>query len=155
MAKNGNLPQMFLKRILHKYPSMEGYPYIILPFVIITMSMSAFIAGEVKIGAQVYGIAFLGVMVSFACGVLLMRNKGFKKTTPVQYLSKHYITYKGKILSLPALLTAFVLGFAFILLISNSDFSGFVCAHCFIGCDGFVNGLLSLDCFRKTLNDTL
>ena len=37
---------------------MEGYPFIILPFVIITMGMSAFIAGEVKVGAQVYGIAF-------------------------------------------------------------------------------------------------
>ena len=121
MAKNGNLPQLFLKRILHKYPSMEGYPYIILPFVVITMGMSAFIAGEVKIGAQVYGIAFLGVMVSFACGVLLMRNKGFRRSTPQQYLAKQYITYKGKILSLPALLTAFVLGSAFITLISNSN----------------------------------
>ena len=121
MSKNGNLPQVFLKRILYKYPSLEGYPYIILPFVIITMGMSAFIAGEVKIGAQVYGIAFLGVMVSFACGVLLMRNRGFKKSTPRQYLSKRYITYKGKILSLPALLTAFVLGFAFLILLSNSN----------------------------------
>ncbi|MCZ0931748.1 MAG: APC family permease [Oligoflexia bacterium] len=121
MSKNGNLPQVFLKRILHKYPSMEGYPYIILPFVIITMGMSAFIAGEVEIGAQVYGIAFLGVMVSFACGALLMRNRGFKKSTPQQYLSKRYITYKGKIFSLPALLTAFVLGFAFLILLSNSN----------------------------------
>ena len=121
MSKNGNLPQVFLKKILHKYPSLEGYPYIILPFVVITMGMSAFIAGEVKIGAQVYGIAFLGVMVSFACGVLLMRNRGFKKTTPTQYLSKHYITYRGKILSLPALLTALVLGSAFFILLSNSN----------------------------------
>ena len=121
MAKKGNLPQVVLKRILHKYPSMEGYPYIILPFVIITMGMCAFIAGEVKIGAQVYGIAFLGVMVSFACGVLLMRNRGFKKTTPREYLSKYYITYKGKVFSIPALLTAFILGFAFIILIFNSN----------------------------------
>ena len=121
MSKNGNLPQVFLKRILHKYPSMTGYPFIILPFVIITMGMSAFIAGEVKIGAQVYGIAFLGVMVSFACGVLLMRNRGFKKTTPVEYLSKYYITYRKKIFSIPALSTAFVLGAAFIILLANSD----------------------------------
>ena len=121
MSKNGNLPQVFLKRIWHKYPSMEGYPFIILPFVIITMGMSAFIAGEVKVGAQVYGIAFLGVMVSFACGALLMRNRGFKRSTPREYLSKHFITYRGRIFSIPALLTAFVLGFAFIVLLSNSD----------------------------------
>ena len=121
MAKNGNLPQTFLKRILHKYPSMEGYPYIILPFVIVTMGMSAFVAGEVKIAAQVYGIAFLGVMVSFAIGVLLMRNKGFKKSTPIEYLSKRYIVYKGKILSLPSVLTALILGFSFLILISRAN----------------------------------
>ncbi len=117
MAKNGNLPQIFLKRILHKFPSMEGYPYIILPFVIITMGMSALVAGEVKIAAKVYGMAFLGVMVSFALGVLLMRNKGFKKSTPKEYLSKYYVVYKGIILSLPSIFTALILGFAMLVLI--------------------------------------
>ncbi|MCY4321910.1 MAG: APC family permease [Bdellovibrionaceae bacterium] len=121
MSKNGNLPQSFLKRIFHKYPSLEGYPYIILPFVIITMGMSAFIAGEVKVGAQVYGIAFLGVMVSFAFGVLLMRNRGFKKSTPIKYLSKYYITYKDNILSIPSLSTILILGLAFVILLLNSN----------------------------------
>ena len=120
MAKKGNLPQIFLKRILHKYPSMEGYPYIIFPFVVITMGMSAFIAGDVKVGAQVYGIAFLGVMVSFAIGTLIMRNKGFKKSTPLSYLSQQYITYKGKVISLPVVTTAFILGFAFLVLLGNA-----------------------------------
>ena len=117
MAKNGNLPQTFLQRIIHKYPSMEGYPYIILPFVLIAMGMSALVAGEVEIAAKVYGIAFLGVMVSFAIGSLLMRNKGFKKSTPREYLSKYYIVYKGKILSLPSVFTALILGFSFLVLI--------------------------------------
>ena len=121
MAKNGNLPQIFLQRILHKYPSMEGYPYIIFPFVIITMGMSALVAGEVEIAAKVYGIAFLGVMVSFAIGVLLMRNKGFRKSTPRQYLAKYYITYKGRILSLPSIMTALILGFAMLVLIFHAD----------------------------------
>ena len=100
---------------------MEGYPYIILPFVIITMGMSALVAGEVKIAAKVYEIAFLGVMVSFAIGVLLMRNKGFRKATPKEYLSKHYIVYKGTILSLPSILTAVILGFAMLVLISHAN----------------------------------
>ncbi len=117
MAKNGNLPQFFLKRISHKYPSMEGYPYIILPFMLITMGMSALVAGEVQIAAKVYGMAFLGVMVSFAIGALLMRNKGFRKSTPMEYLSKRHIVYRGKILPLPSLLTAFILGFSFLVLI--------------------------------------
>lgn len=121
MAKNGNLPQIFLKRISHKYPSMEGYPYIILPFVLITMGMSALVAGEVKIAGEVYGIAFLGVMVSFAIGVLLMRNRGFKRSTPTKYLSKKYIAYKGKVFSLPSVFTALILGFAFLILISYAN----------------------------------
>ena len=121
MAKNGNLPQIFLKRILHKYPSLEGYPYIILPFVVITMGMSALVAGEVEIAAKVYGIAFLGVMVSFAIGVLLMRNKGFKKSTPEEYLSKKVLIYKGKVFPIPALLTAFILGFSMLVLIFRSN----------------------------------
>ena len=120
MAKNGNLPQLFLKRILHKHPNMEGYPYIILPFIVITMGMSAFIAGDVKIGAQVYGIAFLGVMVSFAVGTIIMRNKGFKKSTPLVYLSANFITYKGKVLSLPVAATALILGFAFLVLLGSA-----------------------------------
>ena len=120
MAKNGNLPQLFLTRVLHKYPSLEGYPYIILPFVVITMGMSAFVAGDVKIGAQVYGIAFLGVMVSFAIGTIVMRNKGFKTTTPLEYLSKRYITYRGSIFSIPAVITAFILGFSFLVLLGNA-----------------------------------
>ncbi|MBC6415325.1 MAG: APC family permease [Bdellovibrionales bacterium] len=121
MSKNGNLPQIFLKRILHKYPSLEGYPFIILPFVIVTMGMSAFIAGDVKVGAQVYGIAFLGVMVSFAVGSLIMRNKGFKKSVSKKYLSQKIIKYKGVIYSLPVLLTALILGFAFCILIGNAN----------------------------------
>ncbi len=121
MAKNGNLPQIFLKRWLHKYPSLEGYPYITLPFVVIAMGMSAFVAGEVYIAAKVYGIAFLGVMVSFAIGVILMRNKGYRKATPVEYLSKYYLTLKNKIFPIPSLLTAILLGFALLILILNAN----------------------------------
>ena len=121
MSKNGNLPQLFLKRILHRYPSLEGYPFIILPFVVITMGMCAFIAGDVKIGAQVYGIAFLGVMVSFALGTIIMRNKGFKKSTPLKYLSQNFITYRGKVFSLPVLTTACLLGFAFLVLLGSAS----------------------------------
>ena len=85
------------------------------------MGMSAFVAGEVQVAAKVYGIAFLGVMVSFAIGVLLMRNKGFKSSTPKEYLAKQYIVYRGKILSLPSILTALILGFSMVVLISNAN----------------------------------
>ena len=121
MAKNGNLPQIFLKRWLYKHPSLEGYPYITLPFVVISMGMSALVAGEVYIAAKVYEIAFLGVMVSFAIGVILMRNKGYMKSTPTEYLSKNYFKFKNKIFPLPSLLTAVILGFALLTLISHAN----------------------------------
>ena len=120
MAKNGNLPQIFLTRLYHKFHFLEGYPFIILPFMIITMGMSAFVAGEVEVAAKVYEIAFLGVMVSFALGVLLMRNKGFKKSTPRQYLSRYYLSIGKIVLPLPPLVTGFVLSIAAITLILHA-----------------------------------
>lgn len=121
MAKNGNLPQIFLTRLYHKYNFLEGYPFIIAPFIIITMGMSAFVAGEVDIAAKVYEIAFLGVMVSFAIGVLLMRNKDFKKSTPREYLSSYYLTIGKTILPLPPLVTGCVLGVAAFTLILHAN----------------------------------
>ena len=149
MAKNGNLPQTFLKRIIHRFPSMEGYPYIILPFVIITMGMSALVAGEVQIAAKVYEIAFLGVMVSFAFGVLLMRNKGFRKSTPTEYLSNQYIIYKGTLLSLPSIFTALILGFSMLVLISHANSQVLFMLTFLVGCNFSVNGLLPMDSSRK------
>ena len=96
MAKNGNLPQILLARLIHKHPRLEGYPYITLPFAVIAMMMSALVAGEVNIAAKVYGMAFLGVMVSFAAGVILMRNKGYRKSAPKEYLSRALITSQRK-----------------------------------------------------------
>lgn len=121
MAKNGNLPQFFLTRFHHKYDFLEGYPVIIAPFMLITMGMSAFVAGEVEIAAKVYEIAFLGVMVSFALGVLLMRNRGFKKSTPRQYLSRRLLKLGKIILPLPPLVTGCVLSLAVITLILHAS----------------------------------
>ena len=58
MAKNGNLPQIFLKKIQHRLPSFEGYPYIILPFVLITTSMTFFISGDTNPQLKSMGLLF-------------------------------------------------------------------------------------------------
>ena len=122
MAKNGNLPQICLKRITHIFPQMEGYPVIALSLMVIVMSMSALVAGEVDIAAKVYEVAFLGVMVSFALGAILMRNKGFRKSTPKQYLSCSLLPLKNGIkISLPPLLTACILSFAIFMLVTNAN----------------------------------
>ena len=121
MAKHGNLPKIFLARLMHKSPSLEGYPVIILPFIFIVMGLSAFVAGEVDIAAKVYEIAFLGVMVSFAAGTLLMRNKGVRRSTPKQYLSQKYLVIRNIILPFAPLLTGVILSFAMIALIAKSN----------------------------------
>ena len=121
MAKHGNLPQVFLQRLSHKYPQLEGYPFIAIPFILIVMGMSALIAGEVKIAAEVYGIAFLGVMVNFAIGAILMRNRNIKKSMDHNFLSQVTLFIKDKIFSVPPLATGIILGIAALILISHAD----------------------------------
>ena len=122
MAKNGNLPQICLKRVSHIIPKLEGYPVISLSFMVIVMSMSALVAGEVDIAAKVYEVAFLGVMVSFALGAILMRNKGFRKSTPTQYLSQTLIKFNNGIkIPLYPLLTSLILSFAIFLLVTHAN----------------------------------
>lgn len=112
MAKQGNLPSILLKRIAHKFPTIQGYPLIALPFALIAMAMSALVAGEVEIAAKVYEISFLGVMVSFCIGVVLMRNRGLRKNLPMKYLSKKVINFKGRQIPVVPLFSGTVLAFA-------------------------------------------
>ncbi len=122
MAKHGNLPQICLKRISHIVPTLEGYPVIATGLMIIVMFMSSIVAGEVEIAAKVYEIAFLGVMVSFALGTILMRRKGsFRSSTPKRYLSQWQLKIKGIEISLPPLLTGLILSFAIFFLLSNAS----------------------------------
>ena len=123
MAKHGNLPQICLKRISHIIPQMEGYPFISLSFMVIVMFMSAVVAGQVDIAAKVYEIAFLGVMVSFALGTILMRNRSLRKSAPKKHLSDHVLQLGKKVISLPPLFTGLILSFAvfFLLWHASSD----------------------------------
>lgn len=120
MAKHGNLPQVFLKKIQHIFPSLEGYPLIALTMMFIVMLISSFVAGAVEITAKVYEIAFLGVMVSFALGVVLLRNQGFRKKTPLKYLSPIYLKINKFRLSIPPLATFIILGFSVYMLVLHS-----------------------------------
>ena len=78
-------------------------------------------AGAVEVTAKVYEIAFLGVMVSFAIGVILMRNKPLRKMTPIEFLSQKYIKIHRFKLPLPPLATATALGLAVYLLVVHSS----------------------------------
>ena len=121
MAKHGNLPQIFLKRLHHIFPFLEGYPVIVMAMMVIVMMISSMVAGAVEITAKVYEIAFLGVMVSFALGVVLMRNKKLKRMTPMEFLSPNYIKIHRFKLPLPPLATAVILGFAVYFLVTHAS----------------------------------
>lgn len=88
MAKQGNLPQSILQRLAHRFPSIQGYPFIALPFMFAAMFMTSFAHDKDAVLEEVYGMSFLGVMVSFAIGVVLMRNKPLRRDTDRSVLSK-------------------------------------------------------------------
>ena len=114
MAKHGNLPQVLLQKVNHRFPKITGYPVIVIPLIFIVMLISSLVAGEINLAAKVYEIAFLGVMVSFAIGSILLQNKGIRKSTPKEYLSKVHFHINNKKISAPALATALILGIAVI-----------------------------------------
>ncbi len=120
MAKQGNLPQVLLTRVAHKYPSIQGYPLIALPFMFIAMFMTMIVPGEVAVLGEVYGMAFLGVMVSFSLGVLLMRNRSIRKGVPKEFLSTWVLQLSQRTIPLPPLLSGIILLAAQIILILAS-----------------------------------
>ncbi len=121
MAKQGNLPSFLLYRVAHKYPTIQGYPLIALPFMGVGMCMSAVVAGELEIAAKVYEISFLGVMVSFCVGVVLMRNRDMRRDTPNQYLSSTLLKFKERIVPIPPLFSGVVLALAVSILFLHAN----------------------------------
>jgi amino acid transporter len=109
MSKQGNLPVILLKRVTQKYPFIEGYPLIAIPFMFIALGMVVIVSGEVSVMAQVYEIAFLGVMVSFSFGVILMRNRKQRRNLPREYLSRVVVLWGKKIIPLIPLGSGIVL----------------------------------------------
>ncbi len=121
MAKQGNLPPILLYRMAHKFPSIQGYPLIALPFAVVAMFMSAYVAGEIEVAAKVYEIAFLGVMVSFCLGVVLMRNKPLRQNTPRSYLSQWTINSRRLTIPMTPLFSGVVLGIATLTLLLHAN----------------------------------
>lgn len=121
MAKQGNLPRILLYRVAHKYPSIKGYPLISISFAIVAILMSAYVAGTLNIAAKVYEIAFLGVMVSFCVGVVLMRNKPIHKYTPTKFLSQFTINTKNRVIPIIPLVSGIILSISTLVLFLHAD----------------------------------
>lgn len=111
MSKQGNLPRLLISRYTHRFPSIQGYPLIALSFMLVALFMCAIVVGEkgLEVLAKVYEMAFLGVMVSFCLGVVLLRNRHIRKDIPTKFLTSWGITFKNKTIPLIPLFSGGVL----------------------------------------------
>ncbi|MBY0356398.1 MAG: APC family permease [Candidatus Obscuribacterales bacterium] len=112
MAKQGNLPAFFLRRWDYRVPMFQGYPYVVLTFMAITVSMILVLPGQVDNLGQVYGMAFLSVMISFCVGVMLLRVRMPLKVARSPYRTKWVLHLGSLSVPIPPLVGALVLLFA-------------------------------------------
>jgi amino acid transporter len=73
MGKQGNLPGIVLRQWTDRNPRLRGFPFVVLPFMALCLVMLAAFPGSVERLGEVYGIAFLSVMISYCLGVVLLR----------------------------------------------------------------------------------
>ena len=117
MAKQGNLPAFFLRRWASRFPFLQGYPYVVFVFMAITVSMILMLPGQVDNLGQVYGMAFLSVMISFCVGVLLLRVRMPLKVARAPYRTKWVAHIGSMVVPIPAAIGIVVLLFAQIVLV--------------------------------------
>lgn len=109
MGKQGNLPSVVLQQWTKKVRSFRGYPYVALPFMALSILMLIALPGSVNQLGEVYGMAFLGVMVSYSLGVILLRLFQPHKIARSPYLSKWTVRILGKDIPLSAVLGGILL----------------------------------------------
>jgi amino acid transporter len=117
MAKQGNLPGFFLRRWAHKVPMFQGYPYVVLVFMVISILMIVVLPGQVDNLGQVYGMAFLAVMLSFCLGVMLLRIKMPLKVARSPYRTKWVMHLGSLVVPVPPAVSFLVLLFAQVVLV--------------------------------------
>ena len=117
MAKQGNLPGIFLRRWAHKVPMLQGYPYVVLVFMVISSFMIIVLPGQVENLGQVYGMAFLAVMMSFCLGVIMLRIRMPLKVARSPYRTKWTFPIGSLTVPIPAAVGFVVLLFAQVVLV--------------------------------------
>jgi amino acid transporter len=109
MGKQGNLPSVVLKQWTHRSPVLKGFPFIALPFAALCLVMLAAFPGNVDRLGEVYGMAFLGVMVAYCGGVVLLRLNQPTKVARAPWVSRWTVGWKGTPLPLAPILGGLIL----------------------------------------------
>lgn len=121
MAKQGNLPGFLLRRWEIKTGGfIQGYPYVVMPFMLITIAMMLMLPGKVEDLGTVYGMAFLAVMASFCIGVIMMRFGMPTKVNRAPYKSNWTVPFRGTQIPVPPLIGFVTLMFAEIVLVISA-----------------------------------
>jgi amino acid transporter len=120
MAKQGNLPGFFLRRWDNKIPSLQGYPYIVLSFMLVTIFMIFVLPGNVEDLGQVYGMAFLAVMASFCLGVIMLRFRMPVKVARSPYKTRFAVKIKNYDIPIPPVIGLIVLSTAELVLVVSA-----------------------------------
>lgn len=120
MAKQGNMPSVLLRRWADKFPLFQGYPYVVLSFMLVSTLMILVLPGQVTVLGEVYGMAFLAVMISFAIGVVLMRVRMPLKIARSPFRSRWMMHLGRMALPMPAIISIAALGFAEIIIVLSS-----------------------------------
>lgn len=109
MGQQGNLPGEVLYRWTARFPALKGYPYVALPFMAVCLIMMAIFPGNVDQLGAIYGMAFLGVMISYCAGVVLTRLHHPGKVERAQYLSRWTISWNNRKIPLAPVLGGILL----------------------------------------------
>lgn len=104
MGKQGNLPSIVLRKWTRHVPMFKGYPYVALPFMVLCLLILMALPGSVNELGEVYGMAFLAVMVSYSLGVILLRLYQPHKIARSPYLTGWVARLRGKSIPMVAVL---------------------------------------------------
>ncbi|MFN3429849.1 MAG: APC family permease, partial [Candidatus Sericytochromatia bacterium] len=120
MGKQGNLPAVVLRQWTQRSAALKGYPFIALPFAGLCLLMLAAFPGNVDRLGEVYGMAFLGVMVAYCAGVVLLRLNQPTKVARSPWVSRWTISWKGTPLPLAPILGGLILLAAELVLLTTA-----------------------------------
>lgn len=95
MGKQGNLPGLVLTQWTKRVPAFTGYPFVILPFMSLCMLILAVFPGNVDRLGEIYGMAFLGVMIAYCGGVVMLRLRQPAKVARSAYKSTWTFNWRG------------------------------------------------------------
>ncbi|MEB3236880.1 MAG: APC family permease [Candidatus Sericytochromatia bacterium] len=122
MAQQGNLPDIVGRRWTDRHPALKGYPYVALPFMAISLLMLLAFPGQVETLGDIYGLAFLGVMISYCAGVVLTRLNYPNKIAKSPYLNRWTVVIGGRTLPLaPIVGGALLLVAEVVLIVTKSE----------------------------------